>query len=347
MEPRPSSRASANRVPAALAPSAATIQDSTVVPLPDELATEDAGSPDVDDDWDTHTTPNFFASSSIDIAPAFSDIRPRGRAANPISGKPKPKPKPKPASTPIHERPEEHLFPPQESPAVHPEPSQTRGSPDIPRSYFRKYIRGGYISLIAPSFIHGKSTLWDLPRLENRLSALQTWVWAANAALFAASAALLALADVSRSAIAQSFVVLSGIFGLYGFVYAVFLAFHIGDSQAQFSVWFIDHANSMQASPSEPFWDASIIQDLEFYRAILSLICFLISLGVQIAISDLRILLPRELTEPETVPDSTSTSTLNIVQLAVFGLVIVWSSCYVVMIHHQIRRCRSSTPGSA
>ncbi|KAJ7747482.1 hypothetical protein B0H16DRAFT_921373 [Mycena metata] len=298
MEPRPSSRASANRVgPAALAPSAATIQDSTVVPLPAELATEDAGSPDVDDDWDTRTTPNSFASSSIDIAPAFSDIRPRGPAANPISGKPKPKPKPKPASTPIHERPKEHLFPPRESPAVHPEPSQTRGSPDIPRSYFSKYIRGGYISLIAPSFIHDKSTLWDLPRLENRLSALQTWVWAANAALFAASAALLALADVSRSAIAQSFVVLSGIFGLDGFVYAVFLAFHIGDSQAQFSVCFIDHANSMQASPSEPFWDASIMLSLPLTWmawAILSLICFLISLGVQIAISDLRILLPRE-----------------------------------------------------
>ncbi|KAJ6504548.1 hypothetical protein DFH09DRAFT_288720 [Mycena vulgaris] len=281
MESRPSPRASPPRsgvdlVPAASSPSAMTIQDSTVVPVP-KLATEsqDGGPPDglsspsprsnsgprhppkdgvaesydeVDDDWDTlmppPPPPNFFGSStSFDVAPGtFNVIRPRGRIDKPISGKPKPKPKARPASTPIPERLEEHSFPPLEGPTVHPDPTQRRGSisdPDISRSYLRKYIRGAYISLIAPSFVHDKSALWDLQRLENRLNVLQTWVWAANAALFAASAALLALSDVSRSVIAQSFVVLSGIFGLYGFVYSVFLAFHIGDSRAQFSTWFL------------------------------------------------------------------------------------------------------------
>ncbi|KAJ7812321.1 hypothetical protein B0H14DRAFT_1456216 [Mycena olivaceomarginata] len=193
MEPHPSSRASpprsgANRVPAASAPSATTIQDSTVVPAP-KLATEsevagpldgpsspspppNSGPPypstdevaesydEVDDDWDTVMPPvppaNFFASSttSFDIAAGtFNAIRPRGK---PTSGA-KPKPKPKPPSTPP-ESLEEHSFlplsfPPLESPTVHPDPTQTRGftsAPDVSRSYFRKYIRGAYISLIAP-----------------------------------------------------------------------------------------------------------------------------------------------------------------------------------------------------
>jgi hypothetical protein len=224
MEPRPSSRASparsgSNRVPAGSSPSTTTIQDNTVVPAP-KLATEseDAGLPDgpsspstrpnsgppypstdevaesydeVDDDWDTlippPLPPNFFAgSTSFDIAPGtFNVIRPRGRPNQPTSGKPKPKPRP--ASTP-EERPEERSFPPLERPIVHPGPTQTRGfmpAPDVPRSYFRKYIHGAYISLIAPAFVHDKSTLWDLQRLETRLNILQTWVWAANATLFA------------------------------------------------------------------------------------------------------------------------------------------------------------------
>ncbi|KAJ7734303.1 hypothetical protein B0H14DRAFT_3517179 [Mycena olivaceomarginata] len=174
MEPRPSSRASpprsgANCVPAASAPSATTIQDSTVVSVP-KLATksEDAGPPDgpsspsprpnsgppypstdevaesydeVDNDWDTlmPPPPNFFALSttSFDIAAGiFNDIRPRGSINKPLSGKPRPKPKP--ASTPIPERLEEHSFPPLESPTVHPDPTQTRdfmSAPDVSRSY--------------------------------------------------------------------------------------------------------------------------------------------------------------------------------------------------------------------
>jgi hypothetical protein len=39
--------------------------------------------------------------------------------------------------------------------------------------------------MIAPPLVHDKISLWDLQRLENRLAAFQTWVWAANAALFA------------------------------------------------------------------------------------------------------------------------------------------------------------------
>ncbi|KAJ6556768.1 hypothetical protein DFH09DRAFT_1164448 [Mycena vulgaris] len=380
-------RSGVDLVPAASSPSAMTIQDSTVVPAP-KLATEseDGGPPDgpsspsprsnsgprhpptdgvaesydeVDDDWDTlmphPPPPNFFGSStSFDVAPGtFNVIRPRGRIDKPISGKPKPKPKARPASTPIPEHLEEHSFPPLEGPTMHPDPTQRRGSisdPDISRSYLRKYIRGAYISLIAPSFVHDKSAFWDLQRLENRLNVLQTWVWAANAALFAASAALLALSDVSRSVIAQSFIVLSGIFGLYGFVYSVFLAFHIGDSRAQFSTWFLDHANSMHASPSESFWDVSNMLSLPLTWmawAVLSLVCFLISFGIQIAISDLQILLTSGQTETDVPVVPAPNSTLNIFQLAIFIPAIVWSSCYVVMIHLQIRRCKSSTAGSA
>jgi hypothetical protein len=84
-------------------------------------------------------------------------------------------------------------------------------------------------------------------------------------------------------------------------------------------------------------------QDLEFDRAVLSLVCFLISLGVQIAISDLQILLTSGQTETDVPVVPAPNSTLNIFQLAVFMLAIVWSSCYVVMIHLQIRRCKSST----
>jgi hypothetical protein len=39
--------------------------------------------------------------------------------------------------------------------------------------------------MYATSFLQDRVSLWDLQRLENRLAAFQTWVWAANAALFA------------------------------------------------------------------------------------------------------------------------------------------------------------------
>jgi len=111
--------------------------------------------------------------------------------------------------------------------------------------------------------------------LEHRLGAFQTWVWAASAALFATSEALLAVTGVSSSPNAQSFVILSGIFGLFGFVFTAFLAFRIGDCKAQFSGRFNDRANSMQATRS--FWNVAIMLSLPFawmVWAVISLVCF-------------------------------------------------------------------------
>lgn len=59
--------------------------------------------------------------------------------------------------------------------------------PDVGRWFANigNYIGASYVFMIAPPFIHDRVALWDLQRLEHRLSAFQTWVWAANAALFA------------------------------------------------------------------------------------------------------------------------------------------------------------------
>ncbi|KAJ7819362.1 hypothetical protein B0H14DRAFT_2600689 [Mycena olivaceomarginata] len=47
------------------------------------------------------------------------------------------------------------------------------------------YIGAAYLFVIAPPFVHDRTAVWDLERLGRRLGAFQTWVWAANAALFA------------------------------------------------------------------------------------------------------------------------------------------------------------------
>jgi hypothetical protein len=50
-----------------------------------------------------------------------------------------------------------------------------------------------------------------------------------------AAATLLALSNVSGNPIAQSFLILSGIFSAFGFVYAIFLAYNIGDRKTELS----------------------------------------------------------------------------------------------------------------
>ncbi|KAJ7733573.1 hypothetical protein DFH07DRAFT_1065407, partial [Mycena maculata] len=87
-----------------------------------------------------------------------------------------------------------------------------------------------YTFMIAPPFLFLEEVTWDSEgqRLENRLNAFQNWIWGANSALLAFVAALLSLSDVASSPGAHSFVMLSGIFAFFGFVYTVFLAFHGG-----------------------------------------------------------------------------------------------------------------------
>lgn len=54
-----------------------------------------------------------------------------------------------------------------------------------------------------------------------------------------APAAILALSSISSSPVPQTFVILSGIFALFGLVYTLSLALHIGESKMQFLAWFV------------------------------------------------------------------------------------------------------------
>ncbi|KAJ7831630.1 hypothetical protein B0H13DRAFT_2289234 [Mycena leptocephala] len=205
--------------------------------------------------------------------------------------------------------------------------------PDIGRwlANIGNYIGAAYVFMIAPPFVHDRVALWDLQRLEHRLGAFQTWVWAANAALFATSGALLAVTGVSSSPFAQSFVILCGIFGLFGFVYTVFLAFRIGDCKAQCSGRFIDRANSTRGSHS--LWNVAIMLSLPLTWmawAILSLVCCMVSIGVQQAILDLR---SSRSGDTETGLDYPAPKALSIFQLSGFMVVIVWSAIYM---HEQL-----------
>jgi hypothetical protein len=149
------------------------------------------------------------------------------------------------------------------------------------------YIGAAYVFIIAPPFIHDRVEAWD-ERFKNRLGAFQTWVWAADAALFAyihpsktscshpkysASGVPLAVTGVSSSSLVQGFVILLGI---SGFVYAIFLTFRVGDCNARHFGQFIvchhyilraiiyrvsqDRANSMQGTHS--LWNVGIMLSL-------------------------------------------------------------------------------------
>ncbi|KAJ7283393.1 hypothetical protein C8J57DRAFT_1676031 [Mycena rebaudengoi] len=82
--------------------------------------------------------------------------------------------------------------------------------------------------VIAPPFLDGQGT-WDQKRLDTRLNALQGWAWPVHGVLLAAAVAILALSSISTYAVSQSFVILSGLFALFGLIYTVLLIFLIGD----------------------------------------------------------------------------------------------------------------------
>ncbi|KAF8215517.1 hypothetical protein K438DRAFT_1926129 [Mycena galopus ATCC 62051] len=227
-----------------------------------------------------------------------------------------------------------------------PQPNTTSGQtrlkvPNISRwpAKVGNFIGAAYAFSIAPPFLHDRAAQWDLPRFDYRLAAFQTWVWAANAALFAGAGTLFALADISSNPIAQTFVILCGIFALFGFVYGIFLAFRIGDCKAECSGRFIDRANSRQST--HPFWNVGIMLSLPFTWmawAVVSLLCFMVTLGIQQAILDLR---PSDIND--TRINSLAPKSLNILQLSGFTVAIVWSSYYVFMIHREIRICTDSS----
>ncbi|KAJ7926699.1 hypothetical protein B0H13DRAFT_1972234 [Mycena leptocephala] len=218
------------------------------------------------------------------------------------------------------------------------------------------FLNVAYIFMIAPPFVHDDDTFWDNDRLENRVNALQGWVLGATTGISAAAAALLALSNVSSSPIPQSFLILSGIFSMFGCFYTIFLAFHIGDHKRQFSNWFlvcdlgfIYHllTNLRQNHPdlisrNRSFWSPSIMISLPITWmawAVVNLVCFLVSLGIQIFMFDLD---GTESLFPNSDTPKSITTTLSIFQLAVFTLVVVWSLVYVVMVHFELKNCRAS-----
>jgi hypothetical protein len=60
-------------------------------------------------------------------------------------------------------------------------------TPDLSRWFANlgNYLSAAYLFMIAPPFLHDKMVVWDLQRLEQRLSIYQMWVLAANLALVA------------------------------------------------------------------------------------------------------------------------------------------------------------------
>ncbi|KAJ6590928.1 hypothetical protein DFH09DRAFT_1138115, partial [Mycena vulgaris] len=230
--------------------------------------TEREGDVQVHKQWDVDPQPHVdtadppagtATTTSITGPPPSTGIRRRKRrfSSHPPSNAPAP---PQHFTVPERLRSylktvSSHLHPDRASPQPIPTGDHTTWDPwltvlaDVGRWFANigNYIGASYLFMIAPPFIHNRVALWDLQRLEHRLSAFQTWVWAANAALFA-------------NPFAQSFVILSGIFGLFGFVYTVFLTFRIGDCKAQFSGQFIDRANLMQGTHS--FWNVAIMLSL-------------------------------------------------------------------------------------
>ncbi|KAJ7925386.1 hypothetical protein B0H13DRAFT_1863224 [Mycena leptocephala] len=212
------------------------------------------------------------------------------------------------------------------------------------------YLSAAHSFIIAPPFVHDKAAVWDLHRLENRLNAFQGWVLTANGGLFAAPAAILAFSSISSNPAPQSFVILCGIFAPFRLVYTIFLAFRIGDCKAHFLHWFLHHPDVIEQTRSS--WNPSTMLALPLtWMAweFLSLMCSLVSLGVQIFLLDLQSMRsdsspgssasidPTGTPASNSGPQNPRAVPLNMFQLAMFTVAIGWNSIYVVLIHIEIR----------
>ncbi|KAJ7081259.1 fungal-specific transcription factor domain-containing protein [Mycena epipterygia] len=212
------------------------------------------------------------------------------------------------------------------------------------------YLSAAYIFMVAPPFIHAEAAEWNCDRLEHRLNSFQGWVWGTNAALLAFSGALLAVPGVSSSPIPQSFLVLSGIFSLFGFVYTILLAFHIGERKAQFASWFLqNHSHPSVAQRYRSAWNRYIMISLPLTWmawAVAGLLCFLLSVAVQIFVFDLQSM-SHDHADSQPIPNTDSKPAmlaLDIFPLAAAMFLVVWSLGHVFMIHREMRKCNTWNP---
>jgi hypothetical protein len=56
---------------------------------------------------------------------------------------------------------------------------------------------------------------------------------------YSATGTLLAVPGLSNSSPSQTLLIIAGIFGLFGFIFSIYLATQIGDRKAEFSAWFL------------------------------------------------------------------------------------------------------------
>jgi hypothetical protein len=56
---------------------------------------------------------------------------------------------------------------------------------------------------------------------------------------YSATGTLLAVPGLSNSSTSQALLIIAGIFGLFGFIFSIYLATQIGDRKAGFSAWFL------------------------------------------------------------------------------------------------------------
>ncbi|KAF7343177.1 hypothetical protein MVEN_01748800 [Mycena venus] len=209
------------------------------------------------------------------------------------------------------------------------------------------FVRTSYIIAITPPFSHNVPPNWKEQLLERHLDGLKTWGWGANAALSTAVAALLALTSVTDHAFPQTFLILSGIFSFFGFIYASLLAFHVGTWTTGFKAKFCDRANSKLQR--RHLWNGSVMISLPvtwMCWSIVNFLGFLVALGVEMFILDLRSMGNEQ--SPiqnfgDPIPQSSTdrsmhaAMTLNISQLTMFMLTVVWSLIHMRMIHTETR----------
>jgi hypothetical protein len=68
-----------------------------------------------------------------------------------------------------------------------------------------------------------------------------SWSVKTTQAQFSATGIFLAIPEVSVTSPSQSLLIIAGIFGLFEFIFSIYLATQIGDSKAEFSIWFLIH----------------------------------------------------------------------------------------------------------
>ncbi|KAF7351778.1 Metacaspase type II [Mycena sanguinolenta] len=181
-----------------------------------------------------------------------------------------------------------------------------------------------YSFIIAPPFLIHKGLEWDRARLENRLAIFQ-WTMAGNLSLAGLCAALLALTSLKNNSVAQSFVILSGIFSVFGLIYTAFLALHMGDSKEKFCAWFLKQEHIIHTSGS--MWNLTIMMSLPLTWMSWALLNLCLG-GLSYPIVQLQ---------NHKIPDS-DTAPFTKVQVAIFAAALVASVLGAFMIHLEIRK---------